>query len=855
MSSSSDRLPGMAAALIILSLLTGCSRSEPCFPLEICNYRDDDCNGLIDEQFKDAQGRYASLHHCGACEVDCAEAFPSALDVECDTSGPFPRCRLVSCPEGMHPAGDQACVPDLDPLCLPCTEDAECSLFDPRAWCEQVGMSLRCVRDCDSAGCPDGFSCSAGDDGRIGCRPESGECSCTPASAGIAYGCLLEGADGILCTGEMLCEGFEMGPCESLLGELCDGFDNDCDMSVDEDFLTADGRFVHPDHCGACNEPCVAPGPNMTATCSDTPAPACVIECEEGFVDLDLVQSNGCECEHNVGTWPPSRLGVDADCDGIIDDSDDFIFVTTRGNDSSPGTLVFPMRTLPAAIARAATADKTVLVASGSYLGPVVLSAGVDVFGGYSGDFSDRAPDLYPTIVSNTGGEGGRPVLRASGIRTATRVGGFTIIGSDASFVGTGSTTVLLTGCGAELVLEDMLVQAGRGAHGMDGADSSENLASWGMTSLLDLNGVDGSPGRDGREASSANCTGLVINGGAPGRRFCPGTGSTLDGGEGGDTTCPHTGCVTGLPCANAGCTDYTVGGVCDVDAVFADAVPNPAAGDGSGPSGGSAGAVTYDPPTNRATCSFCDDSPPLPREGQDGALGGNGANGSGGQACTDSMGIFDSSSGRWSAGDGSDGGNGGEGSGGGGGTCGSGYDVIVGVTGCNDVLGGSGGGGGSGGCGAPWASGGQGGGGSIAIAVILTPGTTTGPSFSGVRVITAAAGDGGDGGIGAAGGSGGGGATGGWGNFWCARRGGRGGDGGQGGAGGGGGGGCGGSVSGVHIVSTTAAADLYRAYVESNVVVASLASEGAGGSGGFSPGLVGGNGLAGTAIEVRLVY
>jgi hypothetical protein len=374
------------------------------------------------------------------------------------------------------------------------------------------------------------------------------------------------------------------------------------------------------------------------------------------------------------------------------------------------------------------------------------------------------------------------------------------------------------------------------------------------MSSLHELDGVDGDGGRDGRASSSAHCTGLVIEGGEGGQRYCPGSRNTLDGGDGGDAVCPHSGCVTGAPCGNAGCTDFMVDGVCDVEAVFAAAVPNPPAEDGRGPGGGNGGDVTYDPPTNRGTCSFCDDSPPLPRDGQDGEPGRAGADGAGGTGCTDLTGSFDEATGRWSAADGGTGSAGADGGGGGGGTCGSGYDVIAGVSGCEDRLGGSGGGGGSGGCGAPRASGGDGGGSSIAIAVVLGPGRVVGPTIRDVRIITAAAGDGGNGGIGAAGGSGGAGASGGWGNFWCARRGGRGGDGGNGGAGGGGGGGCGGSVSGIHVVARSPGAEPYGDRLRSEVDVASLAAAGTGGSGGFSPGRRGADGADGTALEVRLV-
>lgn len=69
---------------------------------EICNGKDDDCNGETDEGFVDpVSGRYERDDACGACGVDCT----SLLDVDhayglCDASGPVPACRLTCCTEG-----------------------------------------------------------------------------------------------------------------------------------------------------------------------------------------------------------------------------------------------------------------------------------------------------------------------------------------------------------------------------------------------------------------------------------------------------------------------------------------------------------------------------------------------------------------------------------------------------------------------------------------------------------------------------------------------------------------------------------------------------------------------------------
>lgn len=834
-----------------LTLAQGCYLHEPCGSVEECNREDDDCDGLIDEEFTDEEGRYNQLDHCGSCGLRCSELLPNATDHSCDLLADGYGCVALGCLPGYHLVG-RACVPDVEILCMPCVSDDDCTLFAPTGRCVEMGSSRRCTRACDVDGCPVGFTCDG-----VECHPDSGFCACTPEMDGVSFGCVLETVDSV-CAGRRLCEGGELSlVCEPAFEEICNGEDDDCDGTWDEDFLDEVGRYVHTGHCGECNHPCAPPGPNMDAWCEVVSGlPTCMTDCAEGFVDLDEIEANGCECERSVGAWPPSRLGVDADCDGEIDDTDEFIFVASWGADTNPGTLVFPKRSIEAGMDEASRVNKTVLVTGGIFHERIEVVPGVEAYGGYNADFSDRDPVLYSTVVQPQDSRHGEPALTCSGVSTASVIGGMTITGSDAVTSGTGSTAVYLEECTDAVGLVDLTVLAGRGADGRPGADSSDNLSEWGMTSLMELNGDDGGSGRDGYETSSTNCTTDMIDGGGRGRNSCPGSGHTLDGGAGADSICVDAGCVYGVPCGNSGCTDFMVGDVCDMDAVMANAVPNPPGGDGSGPGAGMGGESTYNAPTNRGTCHFCDDNPTLLRVGDDGEQGTSGEDGFGGTGCADSVGQFDEASGTWSSNGGAGGGVGSDGGGGGGGSAGGGYDLIGGVIDdCNnDALGGSGGGGGSGGCGAPRASGGQGGGSSIGIVVVLSSGSSAGPSCSNVTVVAATSGAGGPGGIGAGGGAGGGGGQGGGTTFWCSRRGGRGGDGGVGGAGGGGGGGCGGNVSGFHVIDQGGAAGAYVDSLEATNSVETLPAGGRGGPGGFSPGNSGTAGFDGDAQAFRLI-
>ena len=75
-----------------------------------------------------------------------------------------------------------------------------------------------------------------------------------------------------------------------------------------------------PDHCGACNEPCLA-GAQETAECL---AGVCTRECVDGWFDLDGEALAGCdyECTPSSGVTDEVCDGVDNDCNGLTDDED-----------------------------------------------------------------------------------------------------------------------------------------------------------------------------------------------------------------------------------------------------------------------------------------------------------------------------------------------------------------------------------------------------------------------------------------------------------------------------------------------------------------------------------------------------
>jgi hypothetical protein len=143
------------------------------------------------------------------------------------------------------------------------------------------------------------------------------------------------------CAGVQRCGADGPTACEPALLEACNAQDDDCDGSVDEDFRDDAGRYVARLHCGGCARPCVEPGPEHArdAARPEGAGTRCDVVCLEGFVDVDRILANGCECERWDGEGPPPVIGGDADCDGTPDDTTDFVYVTATGSDTNTGSL------------------------------------------------------------------------------------------------------------------------------------------------------------------------------------------------------------------------------------------------------------------------------------------------------------------------------------------------------------------------------------------------------------------------------------------------------------------------------------------------------------------------------------
>ncbi len=842
-------LPSLAAcarsSVVIAGREDGGSDSEA----ELCNGLDDDRDGSIDEDFRDGDGRYVHAAHCGACGRACDAQIANATEVACTLTEGLPLCAATRCATGFGTTRAGSCAALDDRLCLPCLDDGDCGALGS-ARCIELAGERRCTRAC-AGGCPEGYVCSGGDH----CIPAAGSCRCRDSVVDFSVACLLSEASGG-CPGSARCERGEQSACRAP-AESCDGVDNDCDLSVDETFVDALGSYsLDLRHCGACGGDCsVDDDAGVTLSCGGDPfVPSCVTACPDladgvqrgDRLDADRELANGCECV--VGSVLDSAgasvegEAIDANCDGADGSVLSSFYVASSGDDAGPGSPTRPLRSIGVAVERAFASLRTrmprphVYVASGIYTETVRVRDGVQVHGGYRGDFLARNPDGFEVVVvapAETSAFGGAALVIDGPIRLPTLVEGLHLRGRDALEPGAPAIGAVVSGASARLTLRDLRVRAGRpgaGLNGVDGAAGQPPSTAAGS----------GQPPRAAVENGSHLCLGddgNRVTGGRGGRNVC--LGVDVSGGVGGSPVCPIQGGT-----AAAGQTGRGGDGLAGEGGLGGDDVTGPIQGGASCPSG--------------VCCGLADFSVPNPfQQTQPGASGSDGPPGELGGGCSVALGRFtDLGFIAGVAGDGSSGapGRGGGGGGGGGGARMTWFD---GACEFADGLGGGGGGGGAGGCGGAGGTAGQSGGASVAILIRATASAEL-PLIEGVEITSADGARGGDGGSGGDGASGGPGGFGG--NIPDALRatptlagpmaGERGGKGGDGGGGGGGGGGCGGSTVGIWVSgfgSSSAAIERMR---DANTFVLGAAGPAGRGGSGYLPAS---DGAAGVRVDMVL--
>ncbi len=265
---------------------------------EVCNDKDDNCDGVVNEGFDQDGDGYAT------CDGDCDDSDPNV------NPGAAEVCDGID--NNCHGGADEIFQTDTDgDGTIDCMD---CAPEDPASFPGAIEICDGVDNDCDTE-VDEGFDQDG--DGFGGC--EGQDCDDTDPA-------IYPGAD-----------------------EACDGIDNDCDTEVDEGFDQDGDGFSLCDTSPDCDDtdPTVYPG--ATEICSDGRDNDC-----NGQVDepVDSDQDGETTCDGDCDDTDPAIHtgatelcdGVDNDCDGGVDedfdlDGDGYSTCDDRGvdcDDSDP---------------------------------------------------------------------------------------------------------------------------------------------------------------------------------------------------------------------------------------------------------------------------------------------------------------------------------------------------------------------------------------------------------------------------------------------------------------------------------------------------------------------------------------
>ncbi|HYP89553.1 MAG TPA: MopE-related protein [Polyangiaceae bacterium] len=263
--------------------------------VEVCNYLDDDCDGVVDNGFD----LTSDAENCGVCGTACSLLH---ADSQCQEKSGTPSCVVNGCEDGWY---------DIDGV------DAN-----------------GCEYQCEKTG-PGGVACTPGDAscGQEVCDAYDNDCNGIINDGNEASGGPGGGQPCFEYCGNMACKGECTAGISSCVGsdlvcipgkgpslEVCDTKDNDCDGVVDNGFdLSTDSN-----NCGSCGTSCVDAVPNAIGKCADPDgagptAPGCaILACKAGYKDL-VPGTPGCEACPKFPTTAETCNGIDDDCDGVVD--------------------------------------------------------------------------------------------------------------------------------------------------------------------------------------------------------------------------------------------------------------------------------------------------------------------------------------------------------------------------------------------------------------------------------------------------------------------------------------------------------------------------------------------------------
>lgn len=310
---------------------TDADDSGTCVPtgVEVCDGKDNDCNGLTDDGTVLEVGDLCA-NQVGECSGGVKQCVNGALTC---TRSPVPEtcdtkdndCNGLT-DEG-DPGGGAKCGTDVGECvagvmhCMSGTVQCIGAIGGTMA---PFGTAETCDgKDNDCDGSFDEGLTNLGACGPKTCITSANagalcttNAQCPGGTCAANVGLCLQGT--LSCQGGgLVCGAPPMGAPRGPTFETCDNLDNDCDGVVDDGYNLASD----PQNCGMCGTVCGMGIPNGGHANWGCGAGTCIVAgCKAGYHDLNGLASDGCEFGVCFSSGPEVCDGVDNDCDNMTDE-------------------------------------------------------------------------------------------------------------------------------------------------------------------------------------------------------------------------------------------------------------------------------------------------------------------------------------------------------------------------------------------------------------------------------------------------------------------------------------------------------------------------------------------------------